>query len=385
MGGKIQGFLAKMSDEIIASYDYNALKLPASIRDIVIYHKKLEDHTNLDFVVRHGLTENGKVHDHTKPHILFVTEKWFNCDPKLGLTNSEHNLFGSLINCGLATFTRFHYDEYYHLHHHRNDAALIELCQTLKPDFLFFTWANDRYEPKIGTLRRIKQQLGIPIVALWFEAFNELVEAVSSFVEVNIVMHSHSMPKTTEAHRHILLWTPQDPSIYYNPNIDRDIDISFVGNVSTSVPHYAERRTGIATLREHGIDVYQAGGEREQFLSVEDYAGVHKRSKIALNFGMGGDGIPHSKGRIFEATLCGAMLLDSQSSETDLWFEPFVDYVPFVNDDDLVEKARYYLTHDAEREKIAKNGYQKAQHKYTAELFWRTVLEKVLSSKYPPS
>ena len=32
----------------------------------------------------------------TKPHILFVTEKWCDYSPLGGPTNSEHNLFGSL-------------------------------------------------------------------------------------------------------------------------------------------------------------------------------------------------------------------------------------------------------------------------------------------------
>ena len=37
-----------------------------------------------------------------KPYVLFVTEKWCDCNPDRGPTNSEHNLFGSLEASGLG-------------------------------------------------------------------------------------------------------------------------------------------------------------------------------------------------------------------------------------------------------------------------------------------
>ena len=88
------------------------------------------------------------------------------------------------------------------------------------------------------------------------------------------------------------------------------------------------------------------------------------------------------QGRIFEATLCGAMLLESDNPETELWFEPMVDYVPFVNETDLVEKAKYYLEHDDERERIASNGHQKAKKMYNCERFWTIVFKQVFGKDF---
>ncbi|MHB1159391.1 MAG: radical SAM protein [Chloroflexota bacterium] len=80
---------------------------------------------------------------------------------------------------------------------------------------------------------------------------------------------------------------------------------------------------------------------------------------------------------MFEATMCGAMLMESENPETRKWFVPMVEYVPFDNERDLVDKARYYLSHPTERLAIATKGYLKSSQQYTGEAFWRRILSEV--------
>jgi spore maturation protein CgeB len=176
--------------------------------------------------------------------------------------------------------------------------------------------------------------------------------------------------------KYLLMWCPEDPRIFYNSNTERDISISFVGSVVS--PQHRSRLAYLSALRSNGIQVYQAGGQRERCLSIEEYSGIHRRSKIGLNFCRSG---PHVqlKGRVFEIALCGAMLLEEANPETSKWFEPMVDYVPFASQKDLVEKARYYLEHDSEREDIAVKGHRKAKEKYTAKAFWETIFQRVFA------
>ena len=131
-----------------------------------------------------------------------------------------------------------------------------------------------------------------------------------------------------------------------------------------------------------GIDVYQTGGQRECRLSVDEYARIYMRSKIALNFCYHPNLIAQCKSRVFEATLCGAMLLEADNSETARRFEPMVDYVPFTDETDLVEKVRYYLAHESERMEIAARGHQKAKKMYTGDLFWKTVFRRAFSTNF---
>ena len=42
-----------------------------------------------------------------------------------------------------------------------------------------------------------------------------------------------------------------------------------------------------------------------------------------------------------------------------------------------MEKIRYYLEHEEEREEIARNGYQKAKEKYSLELRVKQILQTV--------
>jgi len=307
-----------------------------------------------------------------KPHVLFVTEKWCSCDPAMGPTNSEHNLFGSLESTGLATYERFHFDEYHLKNRRPCDFALLRLCVESKPDLLLFTSCD--YCPRWVTLGVISRKIGIPVVALWWDDIGDLAESALPFVDLNIVFHLLAMQHTHHPEKYLLMWVPQDPRIYYSPNMNRDIDISFVGAIDKT----PDRRAGIDALRANGIEVYQAGGQRENPLPLEEYARVYMRSKITLSFGIGWAGIQQAKSRVFEATLCGAMLLGADNPDTNMWFEPVVDYVPFTDEADLVKKARYYLEHDTEREQIAEGGYHKAKEKYNAELFWKTVFGRVL-------
>lgn len=321
--------------------------------------------------------------DRTKPQVLFVAGKWCDCKPRYGLTNNEHNLFGSLEASGLATQKRFHFDEYYYRYKHAGDAALVKLCLESRPDLLVLSWGpGSPYDPKLETLDVIRNKMRIPIAAVWCDIVcpNEMAQAeeLLPFVDLNVVFGSTTVHLTKSQHpeKYLPTWVPQDPRIFYNPGWPRDIGISFLGGIS----NYPDRSAGLAALRAGGIKVHQAGGQREKRLSVSSYARIHMRSKIGLNFCLNA-GYVQCKGRVFEILLCGAMLLEADNPETSVWLEPMVDFVPFSNEADLVQKARYYLEHDAEREGIAARGYGKAKERYTGGRFWKTILSKLLDTR----
>jgi len=313
-------------------------------------------------------------------HVLFATEKWCDRNPNLPLTSSEHNLFGSLATSGLAQQSRFHYDEYYLAHHQPCDAALIQFCLEKKPDLIVISlWPYDPpCTPRLETLNLIQHQIGIPIVAIWFDTIwpqiAEFAEQVSQFTELNIVLDSTTayLLKATKLEKWLPMWTPQDSKLFYNPGLVRDIGISFLGTTENR----PDRLAGIAALKKAKIDLYRDGGQREHCLPIEEYTCILMRSQIALNFCQANKYV-QCKGRIFEATLCGAMLLEAENSETAKWFEPMVEYIPFANPNDLVEKANYYLHHEAERLEIARRGQSKAEAKYTGEMFWKTIFERL--------
>jgi glycosyltransferase involved in cell wall biosynthesis len=172
--------------------------------------------------------------------------------------------------------------------------------------------------------------------------------------------------------KYVHLWTPQDPRIYNNPRVERDLDVTFVGSQG-----YQERHSAITYLKNNGVEVTTAGGQKSM-LDVNQYANLLQRSKISLNFCQNNEGFSQLKGRIFESTSCGAMLMESQHDVNwiERWFLPMVHYVPFTNHEDLKNKINYYLSNDEERNRIAENGWRKTMESYSNVAWWSYVLKE---------
>ncbi|MBA7565010.1 hypothetical protein ES708_06680 [subsurface metagenome] len=375
--------LFRIRDLILLRYYLVRLRISKKFQNLLDIPIKAESHSYLEVGEKNRVSMKGykNVTNRTKPHILFATEKWCEHNPKFGPSNDDHNFLGSLEASGLATYDRLNSDEYDYKRHRSFDMELLLKSIKSKPDLIIIHWQMAPL--KLKTLKLIKENLQIPVVAIWGDLVNHVEEAevLLPFVDFNLVLDTIAAPireKITQVEKYLWLWTPQDPRIYHNPNIRRDIDVSFLGTMRG----HPDRRAGILALKSNGIDVYQTGGQREKRLSIDEYALIYKRSKIALNFCYHSNDRVQIKGRVFEATSCDAMLMEADNPETAKLFKPMVDYVPFIDERDLVEKVRYYLAHDSERMEIAARGHKKAKEKYTSEIFWKTVFRKVFGADF---
>jgi spore maturation protein CgeB len=146
---------------------------------------------------------------------------------------------------------------------------------------------------------------------------------------------------------------------------------------STAGYHNNVREEHLDYLNYYGIDVYRAGGLREHFISIDKYTEILRRSRISLNFSHSALGTHQVKGRVFESLFSGALLMENDNEETKRFFTPMVDYVTFESKDDLVDKVRYYLEHEDERQRIAMNGHLKATREYNTRVFWSKVMERL--------
>ena len=93
---------------------------------------------------------------------------------------------------------------------------------------------------------------------------------------------------------------------------------------------------------------------------------VFQQSKINLNITLKGieRGTPQ---RVINICAAGGFALTSYCPETAELFEEDKEIVMFKSPEELVKKIEYYLTHEAEREAIAKAGYEKVLRCYTTE------------------
>jgi hypothetical protein len=122
---------------------------------------------------------------------------------------------------------------------------------------------------------------------------------------------------------------------------------------------------------DHYLQVGVAEGRRGcPPLEGHELAIQLKRSRLAVSFRRAAC-TPQSAVRgSLEAILCGCLLLEPEESPLSQWFIPMLDYVPYRDGEDLVEKTRHYLAHEDERRQISEVGSAKAARHFTGERFW---------------
>jgi len=136
----------------------------------------------------------------------------------------------------------------------------------------------------------------------------------------------------------------------------------------------AEQRQEILNmLSEKYKTVLYTNGKTPYLPNVEDRgkAGYYKESvyiyrcsKINLNMSLRSiiTGIPL---RAFEIMGSGGFLLTNYQEEFLEHFVPGEDFDYYGSNEELMEKAEYYLSHEKERAEIAQNGYEKVKKYHT--------------------
>lgn len=101
---------------------------------------------------------------------------------------------------------------------------------------------------------------------------------------------------------------------------------------------------------------------------------VFMASKINLNISlkMIQSGIPL---RCLDIMGAGGFLLSNYQHELCEWFEPGKDFAMYESPEDALEKVIYYISHDVERNKIAKSGFEKVSRDFSFEKQISNILE----------
>jgi hypothetical protein len=182
-----------------------------------------------------------------------------------------------------------------------------------------------------------------------------------------------------------------------------DLEVTFVGQA------YGERPALISHLKDHDINVRVWGPAWEYHIERpsrnpirqvidrfkkqnwitfprEMIGGVltdsqlvetYNRSKINLGFATCGEThladerITQLRLRDFEVPMSGGFYLAEYTEELEEFFELDREIVCHHGMEDIVEKVRYYLSHDAERERIRAAGHARCRRDHT----WRKRFE----------
>lgn len=156
-----------------------------------------------------------------------------------------------------------------------------------------------------------------------------------------------------------VFWLPLgcNPDAHYPVDVPADHDIAFAGNVI--LPAHQHRYE----LLQHLEDAFSLHLVSRVFRHELCHATA--RGKLAFNQ----SAVREVNMRVFEVMAMGRPLLTDRKAEHNGLTDLFVDgkhLILYDGADDLVEKARYYLDHDNEREAIAREGRRlvMTEHRY---------------------
>ena len=154
-----------------------------------------------------------------------------------------------------------------------------------------------------------------------------------------------------------------DPGIFHPmPELPKIHDVSFVGG------RYGIREKIVAALRRAGIRVsaYGSGWEGGR-LPTEDVPRLFAQSKIVLGVGTIGhcSDFYALKMRDFDAPMSGSLYLTHDNPDLRTLFECGREIATYGDIEECVQKARYYLREDAEREAVAVAGHLRAAREHT--------------------
>jgi len=216
----------------------------------------------------------------------------------------------------------------------------------------------------------------------WVEKEERVEEALSEIEYFNHYFFINSSCVDT-AHRRgrqdisLLHHSVDTNSFYKLPSIDKKIDICFVGNWSK------KRQTIVEALLKVTDNISIFGGKwlqknilkpqllrciKGSYIEGEELNLLYNQSRVVLNVTNWGFGEGNKRSgmnmRILEVPATGSFLLTDSSKDLEAVITPSTHLAVYKDLDECVQKARYYLQNESEREQIAQNGLGFVKERY---------------------
>lgn len=344
--------------------------------------------------------------------ILFISNRYKKGEPKKGPNSSLHNFYDTLLRMDNQRhqITFFPVDEL--LISMGEDKSklrehLLQVISKEKPDLIFYLEGDLSREVQ-KEMKQVAEKNGAK--TLWWVSddhwmFNRLSKKIAPYFHWVATTDSEAVSKYHKIGFHNIIhsqWACNQ--FYYQPqNLPKIYDVTFVGQ-----PH-GKRRENIERIKKAGVDVKCWGyGWPNGVLPQNDMVKVFSQSKINLNFSMSSGKIwknfaqiflrregerrnrerividspvlwwdnfhsflgtfrPQVKVRHFEIIGCGGFCLTDDADNLRDYYEDGKEIVIFKDINDCIEKIKYYLAHDEERERIARAGYERTIRDHTYE------------------
>ena len=177
------------------------------------------------------------------------------------------------------------------------------------------------------------------------------------------------------------------------PSQKRSHNISFVGSIGGILSVHKGGTTTFEDLaKEVPVNIWGYGAKKlaqssplKQYYKGEAWGKelyhIYGQSKIVINRHSAASENYANNMRLYEATGMGAMLITDLKDNLNELFNLGVEIESYKNSSELIEKEKYYLSHNKEREKIAKAGQKRTLKEHNYEKIVTNILNYVKSCK----
>lgn len=233
-----------------------------------------------------------------------------------------------------------------------------------EPDLFLYIEPN-------GLIPRGMEKAPFPTVCVLCDTHQHLEgrQGLARFFDHVFLYHRNYLRHFQEHPAGHVHWNPYsvDTAMFHPNGSERVIDIAFVGQIDP----FPERVNLVRRLSER----YRMN-EPRLYLQKE-IPGVYSRAKMVLNLPLSDD----LNFRTFEAMSCGAMLLTRRvNNGQEVLFKEGKHFAAFGDEQELFEKAAYYLSHPTKRNAIAAAGLAEVQLHHRLELRLEDLFSKVRES-----
>lgn len=331
--------------------------------------------------------------------ILIVSMLYDYGEKERGYSYDYYNMYSSLKN----TYNDVRFFDYLSLFQKKGkkmmNEEILSYIKKEKPDLAIFSLYRDEFIPEI--LDEIKKytitlcyfwddQWRVNFTKFWAPHFNHITTP-----------DFNGIRKWQERGYSNVIYSPFGCNhfLYKKKNLPQKYDVSFVGM------YHPYRDWILKKIKKAGINVFTVGaGWENGYVSYEEIINIFNQSKINLNLSnsqswdlryissslkamkatlvsLKGKEEPKNKeqikGRHFEICGCGGFQMSYYIEGLEHCYEIGKEIVVFLGIEDLIDKIKYYLKYEDEREKIANTGHQRALADHTYEKRFREIIDHI--------
>ncbi len=271
---------------------------------------------------------------------------------------------------------------------------LLELVKKEKPDCLIMAFFNDEfYLETLEEIKKINKKIKTVLISCDEDLkYDDFYRFISLFFDYKIISQKQIIPEYKKDRFKNLFQHMDFNNFNLRPiKIKKEYDVTFIGRPK------ADRAEMIEYLVDNGINLALFGWDwynypklekvYKGFLNAEDYNKVINQSKINLCFTKAGyeeeSGLYNLKGKLFEVAECRSFQLVEYFKPLLEFFKEGKEIILFKTREELLEKVKYYLKNEKEREKIADKAYKKIITKYNREKDLIKTFNVIFKSKTP--